>query len=259
MRVRLTLTALRRAAELPLDYQYAVASLLYTTLGRASEEFATRLHDEGFSAGGRTFRLFTFSRLATRRAAAAGERLLLTDPTVSLQVGSPVTEFIEHLVAGLSRGSVLRLAGTPFRLESTELLPPPAFTNLMHFRALSPVTESVDEGGRHARFLDPDDDWSEVIRHNLLRKHRALYGEEPRDTSLRWEWDMMYLADVRGRGRRASVLTGISGVKVRGWLAPFTVEGSEELIRMGYEAGFGSRNSMGFGMAEAGTIPFNAR
>lgn len=251
MRVRLTLSSLRRAAELPLDYQYAVASLLYATLGRASEEFATRLHDEGFSAGGRTFRLFTFSRLETRRASAAGDRLLLTDPIVSLQVSSPVTEFIEHLVAGLSRGGVLRLAGTPFRLESAELLPPPAFAAVMRFRALSPVTESVDEGGRHARYLDPGDDWSEVVRGNLLRKHRALYWGEPRDTSLRWEWDTRYLADIRGRGRRASVLAEISGVKVRGWLAPFTVRGSEELIRMGYEAGFGSRNSMGFGMAEA--------
>jgi CRISPR-associated endoribonuclease Cas6 len=36
---------------------------------------------------------------------------------------------------------------------------------------------------------------------------------------------------------------------VRGWLAPFTVEGSKALIELGYETGFGSRNSMGFGMA----------
>lgn len=46
------------------------------------------------------------------------------------------------------------------------------------------------------------------------------------------------------------MLTDIRGIKVRGWLAPFTVEGSPELIELGYEAGFGSRNSMGFGMAE---------
>lgn len=251
MRVRLTLTALQKAAELPLDYQYAVASLLYNALGRASEEFATRLHGEGFSAGGRTFRLFTFSRLATRGASASGGHLLLTDPSVSLQVGSPVADFVEHLVTGLSRGGVLRLAGTPFRLESAELVPQPPFTRRMSFRALSPVTESVDEGGRHPRFLDPEDDWSEIIRHNLLRKHRALYAEEPQETSLSWEWDRRYLADARERGRRTSVLAEVRGVKVRGWLLPFTVEGGVGLMRMGYEAGFGSRNSMGFGMAEA--------
>jgi CRISPR-associated endoribonuclease Cas6 len=52
------------------------------------------------------------------------------------------------------------------------------------------------------------------------------------------------------------VLADIHGTKIRGWLAPFTVEGSNELIRLGYETGFGARNSMGFGMAEAiGAFP----
>jgi CRISPR-associated endoribonuclease Cas6 len=37
---------------------------------------------------------------------------------------------------------------------------------------------------------------------------------------------------------------------VRGWLVPFRVEGSKELIELGYEAGFGKNNAMGFGMAE---------
>jgi CRISPR-associated endoribonuclease Cas6 len=67
---------------------------------------------------------------------------------------------------------------------------------------------------------------------------------------LLWAWDRAYLDEAARRGRRASVLTDIRGIKVRGWLAPFTIEGSPELIEIGYEAGFGARNSMGFGMAE---------
>jgi len=35
-----------------------------------------------------------------------------------------------------------------------------------------------------------------------------------------------------------------------GFLAPFTVIGSPELIRVGYEAGFGEKGSMGFGMVK---------
>jgi CRISPR/Cas system endoribonuclease Cas6 (RAMP superfamily) len=33
-------------------------------------------------------------------------------------------------------------------------------------------------------------------------------------------------------------------------MAPFVVRGSVELIALGYEAGFGEKNSMGFGMVE---------
>jgi len=74
MRVKLTLTALQRATVLPLNYQHAAAAMIYATLGQASATFAARLHDTGFQTDGRTFKLFTFSRLTTRRARVADEK-----------------------------------------------------------------------------------------------------------------------------------------------------------------------------------------
>jgi CRISPR/Cas system endoribonuclease Cas6 (RAMP superfamily) len=59
---------------LPLNYRHAVAAMIYATLGQASTTFAARLHDTGFNADGRNFKLFTFSRLATRRARVADEK-----------------------------------------------------------------------------------------------------------------------------------------------------------------------------------------
>lgn len=250
MRVKLKLTAVKRATLLPLNYQYAVASLIYATLGNASAEFASMLHDDGYSVEGRKFKLFTFSRLTTCRARITGDKLLLEDPTVLLQISSPVAEFIEHFVAGLFQSETFEIAGAYFGLEQAETLPAPAFTNHMTFRALSPMTESVGEGQKHPRFLSPADDWSEIVQRNLIRKYNALHGRDPVDTRLIWTWDPAYLAETAARGKRASALTDIRGIKIKGWLAPFTVEGSTEVIEIGYECGFGSRNSMGFGMAE---------
>lgn len=253
MRVKLTLAALKRATLLPLNYQYAVASLIYATLGHASTEFAARLHDAGFQADGRKFKLFTFSRLNTNRARITGDQLLLEDPVISLQISSPVGDFIEHLVGGLFQTEAFAIAGAHFKLEEAESLPAPAFTNRMRFRALSPVTETTGDSQQqqqHPRFLSTEDDWSEIIRRNLLRKYQALHGDAPSDERLRWTWDQAYLDEAARRGRRASALIDIRGIKIRGWLAPFTIEGSTELIELGYEAGYGSRNSMGFGMAE---------
>jgi CRISPR-associated endoribonuclease Cas6 len=250
MRVKLTLLASRRAS-LPLNYNHAVASLIYETIGLASADFAARLHDEGFSADGRRFKLFTFSRLVTRRSSVKEGHILLEDPVITLQISSPVAEFIEHLVTGLFQSETFNIAGARFTLQQAETLPLPVFTERMSFRALSPITESVRDEQGGVRFLSTEDDWSEVIGRNLLRKHQALHGYAPQDTRpLRWTWDGAYLDEAKRRGRRASALVDIRGIKVRGWLAPFTVEGSPELIEIGYEAGFGSRNSMGFGMAE---------
>jgi CRISPR-associated endoribonuclease Cas6 len=33
-------------------------------------------------------------------------------------------------------------------------------------------------------------------------------------------------------------------------MAPFTLKGDTELMKIGYEAGYGEKNSMGFGMAK---------
>jgi len=250
MRVKLTLQATKPATLLPLNYNHAVASLIYETLGQASTEFAARLHDEGFTSDGRSFKLFTFSRLNVRRSRVKENQLLLEDPTITLQISSPLAEFIEHFVTGLFQSESFNIAGSRFTLQQAETLPLPTFTERMSFRCLSPITESVrdEEGG--TRFLSPEDKWSEIMRRNLLRKYNALHGHAPSDDRLSWTWDQAYLAEANRRGRRASALIDIRGIKIRGWLAPFTVEGSRELIEIGYEAGFGARNSMGFGMAE---------
>jgi CRISPR-associated endoribonuclease Cas6 len=42
-------------------------------------------------------------------------------------------------------------------------------------------------------------------------------------------------------------LIDIRGTLIRGVMAPFITTGSTELIRTGYEVGFGERGSMGFG------------
>lgn len=252
MRVKLTFLASKRGTTLPLNYNHAVAGLIYRTIGNASEEFAAALHDEGFEADRRRFKLFTFSRLFARRGRVAGDRLMLESPEVTLQVSSPVGEFIEHFVSGLFQSERLHIAGSELTLAEAETLAPPGFTGRMSFRALSPVTESVRDEQNRVRYLSLEDDWSGVIERNLARKYEALYGRAPVYDRLHWEWDKVYIAEATRRNRRPSVLIELSeGTKVRGWLAPFTIEGSKELIELGYETGFGSRNSMGFGMAEA--------
>ncbi len=252
MRVKLTFMASKRNATLPLSYNHAVAGLIYRTIGSASEGFAAALHDEGFEADGRRFKLFTFSRLFARRSRVIGDRLMLESPEVTLQVSSPVGDFIEHFVSGLFHSERFNIAGSEFTLAEAETLAPPEFSERMSFRALSPITESVRDEQNRVRYLNLEDDWSEIIKRNLVRKYQALYGREPSDSRLHWEWDKVYIAEAAKRNRRPSVLIEVSeGIKVRGWLVPFRVEGSKELIELGFEAGFGSRNSMGFGLAES--------
>jgi CRISPR-associated endoribonuclease Cas6 len=121
----------------------------------------------------------------------------------------------------------------------------------MHLRCLSPIVISVAQerdGRLLARYLRADDPrLSEALRQNLLKKFWVVYGRAPHDSELSVEFDKEY---VRRKGEEVYRLVDYKGTKIKGIMAPFVVRGSAELIEIGYEAGFGEKNSMGFGMVE---------
>ncbi len=94
----------------------------------------------------------------------------------------------------------------------------------------------------------PDDPaFSDLIRQNLIRKHDAIYGKPPQNDALTFSFDEKYIRRKQGHVTR---LVDYKGIKVRGILCPFHVSGSTALIQVGYECGFGDKNSSGFGMVE---------
>ena len=104
------------------------------------------------------------------------------------------------------------------------------------------------EGQRRTHYCLPDDpQFSELIRHNLIRKHEAIHGRTPQDETLSFRFDERYIHRKQGRVTR---LVDFKGIKIRGILCPFRVSGSVALIQTGYECGFGDKNSAGFGMVE---------
>ncbi len=247
MRIRLTFRALREHTGIPLNYNHAVSGLIYKTVAESSPAFAEELHERGFTAENRQFKLFTFSRVETKDAFVdrRTSRIVLNNPYIKLQVSSPVDEFLNNFVRGLFAKESFHIDKSEFVLADSETLDAPQFYEEMQFRALSPVTEAVRNETGEVVFLHPEQDWSPVITRNLQRKHEAFYGASLPHAEVAWSWDKSYFTDERSH-KKASKLIDVRGIKIRGWLAPFTVKGSVELINLGYETGFGNRNSMGF-------------
>jgi CRISPR-associated endoribonuclease Cas6 len=75
-----------------------------------------------------------------------------------------------------------------------------------------------------------------------------LFGTAVSEDELEFSFDWDY---IRGRGGsyRVSKLVSYKNLKIKSYLAPFWVRGNPELIALGWECGFGSANSQGFGMA----------
>ena len=81
------------------------------------------------------------------------------------------------------------------------------------------------------------------IGENLARKWESFTGEHPKNECI-FHPDIAYIQ----RRRTSKAITIKPGEIVIGHMVPFEAEGDPEILRFAYETGFGSRNSMGFGM-----------
>lgn len=252
MRLALLLRPDRVPCILPFNYAHWLTAVVYGFLNRASQDYARFLHNEGYRSGLKRFKLFTFSQLLIPERKLTPSGLTCLSAEITWQISSPISEFIEHLAQGLLSLGRMRLGSNELAIERVEVLPAPRFSDAMRLRCLSPIvaaTGSERDGKFGARYLRADDpEISEALRKNLLKKFVLVHGREPSSSELFIEFDREY---VRRKGDEIYRLVNYKGTKIKAIMAPFTVRGSPELIEIGYEAGFGEKNSMGFGMAEA--------
>jgi CRISPR-associated endoribonuclease Cas6 len=258
MRLLIRFTPRSEPAYLPLD-NYPLAGLIYHSIGLAAPEYAEFLHEEGFPAHSsaheagqlehKRFKFFVFSRIEQHGKRIANGRQWFTPKVIEWKVASPLPETMQLLAAGLIAQGVVRLGdktgGCEFEVTEIIELRAPRISHEMRFKTLSPLFVSVDEltaeGRRTKQHLRADDPrFAEQVRTNLLRKYRALTGEDPPATELHFQFE----------GLPKSQLVQYRATHHHCYVGTFTASGSPDLLRLGWECGFGEANSKGFGMAE---------
>lgn len=235
---------------IPINYNHLLVGAIYRFLSESNPEYATFLHNEGYHADKKRFKLFTFSQLMAERRRILGTEIQFGS-TLTWFVSSPIEQFLSHFADTLLTEGRLCIGQHRLRIRDVKVPRVPRFRTEMTFRCLSPIVMSAireNNGQRRTHYCLPDDpDLSELIRQNLLRKHQAIHGRTPQNDTLFFHFDDRYIHRKQGRVTR---LVDFKGIKVRGTLCPFRVSGSVTLIQVGYECGFGDKNSAGFGMVE---------
>lgn len=280
MRVQFTLSPVNKKIVLPLNNNYSLTSFIYRIIRNSSEDYSRFLHDSGYTLGKskKGFKLFTYSMLTGKSHRIDGDRIIFENTHVQWQISSPVHDFIRHLVTGVfaegqkidirhSSSSSNSLSGSNglsglnslsrFLIERVETLPIPEFKETMKFTCLSPITVSKVAGlnglsGLNGPFkchyLRPwEEGFSDAIKNNLIKKHKLIHGKDIEDSEFTIKIDTDYM------NRKSGKITkniNFKSTNIIGFMAPFEVTGSPELIEIGYEAGFGEKGSMGFGMVK---------
>ena len=228
---------------LPYDYQYFMAATLVHRQASENVEFSSPRHVRG------EFKYYTFSYI---RYDALPEGMMggtgrggLQFETGHFILSSPDRAFTRSMARELENTPNFYLGGVEMEVVKAEFLPDREFREKVAvFKMLSPlyIRTVQEQFGKLMEWeLYPTDEkFYENVHQKLLRRYTLYHGREQgeHDFSLRTLGRFKAKRHtINNRKRRSSILT-------------FRMVAPPELLKFGYEAGFGEETSMGFGCAE---------
>ncbi len=251
--------------QLTSNYYYPLAAAVYKLLRFGSKEFAEFLHSKGYKQTGKTYKLFSFA-LRFDKFRMQGQVINLLKPTANLIITSPlVKEFIQNFIIGSFEEQKIEIYGsgikTVFEIEQVESLENPGLNNTHYLKFLSPLvlaTKKESNGKlipRYYRYYDDINEITRVLNQNLMNKYKIIYDKEYTGNTLKFSWDTEYIDKRLRQNKKVTKLIRIEKkngltINIKANQIPFTVEGSKELIKVGYDCGFGQQNSLGFGLVD---------
>jgi len=238
---------------LPLNHQYEQSAVVYKILSYANTDYATWLHDNGFTADSKQFKLFTYSRLFIPQYTIDKQHalLLINSDTVEWYVSFLPEESTEKFIQGVFMNQTFQLGNqrnrVQFRVQSIEVLPSPHFEEEMTFETLSPICIALRNSDGRTDYLSPEDERSkESLLFSLLNRYEAFYGK-PYAGTVDFNFEVL-------NAPKPVLITFKAGTpeesRVKGYMCRFKIKVNGELMKIMYESGIGMKGSQGWGMVK---------
>lgn len=268
--LRVKITAITKSpATIPFNYNYALHSAIYGLIEKSSGEYSRYLHNKGFinETVKKRFKLFTFSKLffAPTRIQKNGFHQV---KEISFIFSTPIEQSYEHLILGLFSDQTFHLnflgEKINFSVKQVEAMPEPQFDSECKFLCLSPIAVSTQREKANGRleqhyldYMNPEErkHFIENIKKNLINKYQTFYKTNyaDHDHEFKFSFDVNYITKRQGKISKLMHFKKIDKnikTKIKGFEAPFTVVADPELIKIGYDCGFGNDNSAGMGCVD---------
>jgi CRISPR-associated endoribonuclease Cas6 len=206
------------------------------------ENYQKFIHDTGYKLGNRKYKLYTFSRLQGKFKIDSIKGVITYYDEARLEIASQDDKFLSYLINGIIIKDDIYIGKNKLTIQNIECQNDHLKSGVKIYTK-SPITaystfEILDK--KKTYYYTPfEREFSKLIRENLIKKYRALYNKEPSDDS--FEINCIKNSKLKER------IIIYKGIVIKGWVGEFVLTGSEELINIGYNSGFGSKNSQGFG------------
>lgn len=257
---------------IPINYQYELGSWIYKVIAQADAEYASFLHGEGYTPAAtsgaaqelqqtRRYKLFCFSQLHIPRREVIKDRIQILGPEIRLQVSFRVGPAAEHFMAGLFQDQRFRLGDklTQADLTVKRVEAQPVVVDLpeLVLQTRSPIVLSRAREQGPAEYLSPDDpEYGPRLIENLRQKYLSCLPSAVAANLISETHDEAPVGsfEVIGRPPKSRLVTlrahKEEATRVRGYHFRFRLKAPIELLETGLDAGFGGKNSMGFGFGE---------
>jgi CRISPR-associated endoribonuclease Cas6 len=237
---------------LPVNYQYELSSYIYRTLTRSNYTYSEWLHQNGFVANSKQFRLFSFSNLLLPNFKIVADRLSINSLKCGLIISFLPEKNTHEFVRGLFKDQQFSIGDqqskVAFVVSEIEMLAEPDFTVDHQFVTLSPVciTRKETKSNRIIYEMPESDYAKKALLMNLKNKYAAFY-EKGFDSNE--QFDLKLLSNPHSK------LIGIKTntaqqTRVKGYHFNFALQADPAILHTMYHAGLGEKNAIGFGHIE---------
>lgn len=237
MHINISLTSDRNII-LPIQYNHILQGFIYKNI---DDDLAEFLHNEGYIIDGRSFKLFTFSRILNR-GRKENDKFNFGN-RIRFMVSSPLDTFCKSIANAMLLNSSLILGQNSVSVDQIQILNNKAKKDEIIIETLSSIvaysTLLRPDGSKYTCYFMPgESDFERIVSDNIIKKYRAL---NKIDNTFEKGISITSLGDYK------LSLVKYKDFIVKGASGKFLIEGDKRLLQIGLDAGIGGKNSQGFG------------
>jgi CRISPR-associated endoribonuclease Cas6 len=263
MRLKIYLSTDANSAELPLNYQYPLSAAIYKIIGKADEDYASFLHEQGYQKtdSRKTFKLFTFSDLSTPFD-IKGDRMIMKTRHAQLTLCFHIPEAATNFIKGLFHDQRIELADKKskaiFTIQQVDLLPlwkvpvQPGQIKEVVLKPISPMVVGTINEKRNYCFLAPSEaGFIPTLLHHWKEKYTVVYGKDEADRDFA-AIELTVLNADKAKSRLVTIKADTpQQTRIRGFVGfSLKVKAKVEVLELALNAGIAVYGSVGMGSVE---------
>lgn len=205
---------------------------------------ATFYHDKGYFIGKRSFKLYTFSNiLGEYNIYRSNNRYRISfHNDVIFFISLPFPDFIKELGDRFLESGKITIGNTTFSILSVKIIFDPHFGEKIKIETISPITIystlKTENNKNKTYYYSPlDNNYSHLIGMNLNHKYIAVHGKSVN----------FHDFSITPFNTPKKEIKRYKGFIIEAYSGEFILRGDSKLLKMGYDAGGGGKNSQGFG------------